>query len=551
MNQQPDMFDVNFIRGFVRRRKKVFLAVSSAVFVVSVIVALLAPNAYVATATILIEGHLKEDIVKGVPSSYVEERLQVITQQLLSRDKLLEIIKQFNLFPGADEKADIESITKKMKDNIIIKTIKAEDLDKRPSMAGYSTVAFTLSYRGSDPETVQKVTSRLVSLYVEKNAQTKEQIVSQTTAVLQERLVHLKEQTEATGQRLSDFKRQHAGELPESMSFNLAQANRLNTQLEEVNAKIRVLEDKGTGSDGSTSSVDSSRGLAANNQATSDPWARLGQLKMQLINLRSRYSDKHPDVVKTKSEIQQLENRLGISSEQKDRQKRLEDLKTRREDLVKTLGPEHPDAVAATKEIDALSKEMENSKEKTAAVNTRDTELKKYLRQRDEIQRKINEYGRKSQMAPMLQSEYSRLVADHDNAMKQYNDVSAKLSEVKAMKKIEETQLGERFTVVDEPIVPQSPEKPKQAKTILVGFFLSLMSGLFAAVLMESNDHSVKSVEQLKRITKLPVLTVMPMMKPDVDDADQAQESPVMKAIEMVKHKVSDVTALVKGTKHS
>ena len=175
MREQPEKIDANFIRGFIRRRIRVFLTVFSVISSAAVIFALFfTPKVYLSTETFLIEGHMPDEIVKGVTGGYTEERLQAITQQVLSRDKLLEIIQQYKLYGNPTDQSDTESAIKKMREDIFIRTIKAEDLDKRPSRARYSTVAFTLSYQGSDPETVQKTTSKLASYYVEKNEQAKE-----------------------------------------------------------------------------------------------------------------------------------------------------------------------------------------------------------------------------------------------------------------------------------------------------------------------------------------------------------------------------------------
>ena len=472
--------------------------VASGVMAVAILFAIFSPKTYVSTATFLIEGQASDEIVKGAAASYIEEKLQAITQQILSQDKLIEIIKELNLYPEMKNDADIESAIANMRKNISIRTIRAEDLDKRATRGRYSTVAFTLSFRGGEPQTVQRVASRLAALYIEKEIQTKGKMVAQTTAVLQQRLIQSKEQTATLGGRLSDFKRRHAGEFPESTPFNLEQIYRLNTQLEEINARIRILEDRPTASDGQISSL-GPQNPSTTNQSANDPWARLGQLRMQLANLQSRYSEKHPDVIKTKREISSLENRLGITGG-----------------------------------------EPGNS------VNQGESELKRHIRQRDEIQRKINEFQRKNQMSPFIQAEYQRLTLEHEGALKQYNDTMAKLAEAKMAKGIDDTQLGERFTIIDEPLVPQKPEQPKHGKILLVGFFMSLFGGLFASIIAENFDHSIKSPEQLQKMTKLPVLTVYPLVKTEEEELAEANKIHVMDIINGLKNWASRATEYIR-----
>ena len=505
MREQRENIDAKFLKGFIRRRKKLFLTVSSVIFSAAIIFAFFfAPKIYVSSATFLIEGHMPDEIVKGMSSGFIEERLQSITQQVLSREKLLEIIQQFGLYGNPKNDQDVESAIRMMREDISVRTIKAEDLDKRPTRARYSTVAFTLSYQGKDPETVQQTTSKLASYYVEKNEKAKEQFAAQTTAVLQQRLNQQQEQAEALAKKLNDFKRQHAGELPESISFNLEQIYKLNAQLEEVNGKIGVLEDKGRGADGQFGAI-APQGSSLGSQPASDPWTHLAQLRMQLFNLRAKYSEKHPDVIKTRNEIQQLEGKLGVTGEQSGK----------------------------------------------AAANAKELELKKYTKQRDEIQRKIAEFTRKNQMAPLLGTEYTRLSADYDGAMKQYNDARMKLAEAKAVKETDDNPIGERFTIIDQPVVPQQPEKSLRMKILFGGLLLSLFGGLFASIVTENLDHSIKSTEQLQKITKLPILTVLPYVKTDEEKKAEAKSGMIMRIVEDLKTRASNSSRKTKTSSNT
>jgi len=96
-----------------------------------------------------------------------------------------------------------------------------------------------------------------------------------------------------------------------------------------------------------------------------------------------------------------------------------------------------------------------------------------------------------------------------------------KLAEAKMAKGVEETKIGERFTIIDEPAVPQKPEKPKQKlKILMAGFFMSIIGGFFSALIMENLDHSIKSMHQLQKITKSPVLAILPYIKSEDEKAE-------------------------------
>lgn len=534
MREQSEIYDVKFLKGFFRRRKNVFLFVCSIVLAVSILVAVFYPKTYVSAATFLIEGQMPEELVKGMSGGYIEERLQSITQQLLSYDKLLEIIREFSLYGEMKSAADEENAVKELREDISVRTIKAEDLDQRPSRARYSTVAFTLSYQGKDPVTVQKVASRLTALYAQKNIQSKEQIASQTVAILQQKMAEQRDRTAMLERKLNDYKVAHAGELPEAIPFNYEQINRLNTQLDELNTKIRNLEERKRNPEAALANQAGSD-TSTTAPAATDPWTRVSQLRTQLVSLQARYSDKHPDVIKTKNELRQLEARLGISSEMNEDKRKLEELRARQAELKASQGPDHPEVVKLQQEIAALTKEIRNYKSQGAGVDPTEKELTRLTQQRADVQRRLSEYQRKSQMAPLVQKEYGKIATEYDDAVRQYNETMGKLAEVKLARGIDQTQLGERFTIIDEPKVPQKHDKPKRIRIILAGMLLSVFFGLFAAFMTENMDHSVKSVDQLQKLTNVPVLSVVSFIDLEEKHRDGRNRNPVLAKLEQWK----------------
>jgi polysaccharide biosynthesis transport protein len=540
MREQPEKIDAKFVKGFIRRRKKIFIAVSSFVLIATIAVAILMPKIYVSSATILIEGQIAGDILKGVSMGFIEERLQVITQQILTRDKLLQISKQLNLLPNTEDSMAVDAVLNDMRKNIELKTIQSADINPR-SYNPSQTVAFRLSFSADDPLTARKVATELSSLYVEKNLQRREQITKQTTAVLQEKLSQLQQQTSASEKRLTEFRRVHAGEFPENMSFNLEQIHRLNTQLDEINAKIKQLEDMKAGSSGQQLTSRTPAGVVSGDPATNDPMIRLTQLRAQLLSLQSRYSDKHPDVKKTKNEIQRLERQLGVSDDVGNKERELENLKNRQAELQKNVGPDDAEVKRLAEEITFLSRQIEEQKRnlrRTSSTSV-DNELNKQMKKKDDLQIRINEYNRKSQMSSMVQTEYSKLAQESENTSKQYNDTLSKLTDARVAKEIDDVQLGEKFIVIEEPQVPLKPEKPNRLKILLGGFFLSLCGGLFASIITENLDHTIKSAEQLKRITKVPVLTIIPFVMTD-EEKQAAAKNSITKSWGDWKRKVSN-----------
>jgi succinoglycan biosynthesis transport protein ExoP len=521
------LFNIKALRGTIRRRRKLFSFVFSIGCFIAILLALFLPKIYISKSTILIEQKLSPEYVKTSSPGSVEDRLQTIRQQILSREKLLEIVEQFKLYPGMRDQSDKEEVVKKMQEDISLKTISADEITGK-SRGRLDTVAFTLSYEAKDAVIAQRVASILASLFLEKNLQEREQRATKTEAVLQQTVDQMKEQTEANGKKLSAFKVTHDGELPESKEFNNQQISRLTTNLDQIDASVRILQDRRVYLQGQLASIDPGTPLGSDS-ASVNPRIRLQRLRKELVNLRTKYSEKHPDVIRTKRQIAELESKIAGSDDYNQKSKRLAELKSKQAHLRDSLGPDHPEVVTLSEEIKMISQELSNKKVETVSLNMSDSEfenpaystlrtqlatteieIKTLNDQKVETRRRIDSYLRKNERASIVEPEYRKLLQDYENTQKKYNEMANKLMEAKVAKGVEETQQIEQFTIIEQAQVPEKPEKPKRGIIILVGLFLSMASGIFASIIRENFDHSIKSVDELQKLTKVPVLSVLP-----------------------------------------
>jgi hypothetical protein len=78
----------------------------------AILVVGLLPSIYESSSTILIEEQqIPQDFVRSTVTGFADQRIQSLTQQILSRVKLWEIINQFNLYSDRREKLTREEIT--------------------------------------------------------------------------------------------------------------------------------------------------------------------------------------------------------------------------------------------------------------------------------------------------------------------------------------------------------------------------------------------------------------------------------------------------------
>jgi uncharacterized protein involved in exopolysaccharide biosynthesis len=522
------------VKGLIRRRKKGFLVTFLSILAAAVFIAFVLPPVYLSQSTILIEDQqIPREYVQTTITGYVEERLQIITQRVMSRSRLTEIIDRFNLYEEMRERRTTAEILAKMREDIKLQTISADVMDRRTGRPTMATIAFTLSYEGKSPATVQKVANVLASFYLEQNLKTREEMASTTTSFLQQELDDLKEEMEAIEGKITEFKEDHLEELPEFRSLNMETMAQLQRELDRADMQMDSLEEKKILLQAQLANIEPMNPILTEEGKTiMAPHDRLKHLRLQLLSLQSSLSDKHPDVIKLKKEIEQLESRVQGSDTSLDKVKRLEALKAELESLRAKLGPKHPDVLKGTREVETLQGEVEavqaedpslalaaETPENPAYINlqtqleTIDLQRKNLLEEKERIKKEIKEYQARIEKAPLLEKEYNDLTRDYENARLRYNELMNKLMEAKLAQGMEETQRGERFTIIDPAQLPEKPYKPNRLAILLIGFVLALGAGVGVGAVRESMDRSVKTAEDLARLTRVPVLSVISLME--------------------------------------
>jgi len=527
MSSQVSLKD---IQGIIRRRKKVCLLVFTIGFSIAWMIAFILPPIYQSQAMILIEEQqIPEEFVKSTITSYAEQRLQMITRQIMSRANLTEIIEANGLYPELVHTGNIGEAVGTMKDSILLEPISSTTNSGKDS----ATVAFSIAYEGENPEVVKKVTEALANLYIQEDIKAKEKLVSSTTEFLEEELNVLREQVKHHEKELSEFKAKHLGELPENAVSNFQTISRLEQQVDGLETRIRSLQERKLFLQSQLATVEPLNPITTEDgKVASNPAERLKQLRLNLMTMQSRLSERHPDIKKLKREIAELEAQIGSSDDSVMKMKLLSEKKTKLASLKGTLGSQHPDVIKLSREVDTLSREVESlaaqpstpdpnnvQADNPVYINLRtqivsvDTEIKNLMADKTKSQSELDKYRLKAEKSPLIEKEYNELTMDFDNAKKKYSEMLDKLMSAKVSKQMEKQERGERFTITDPPGLPTKPIKPNRIAIILLGFILSAGISVSLVALQEGMDPSLKNEDDLSRITGVPVLTSLTYME--------------------------------------
>src|SRR5947209_1646503 len=484
------------------RHKWLATLVFTGPFVVTVSLAIALPNLYRSTATLLLERpQVSETFVKSSVTSELETRMQTISQEILSRSRLQDLMIRFDLYPEFRKRVSPEEVIERIRRDIRMefkgRDIRMEPKAMEPQGERAATIAFTLSFRGRDPETVAKVTNTLASLFVGENLKLPKRQAAGTAKFLRVELEEMKRKLDKEERRLSAFKEQHLGELPEQMAVNLTTLGRLNAELRlNKENQTRTLEwlerDKLAGqlalarqqyADGNSvpPSVDSfvPDGDAEVITARLAQF-RLARLKQELTDLRTRFSEKYPDVIRVKAEIASLERQLAAA--------------------------ESNDGSAAKPDSQMNPSRTQDGKAHSEAEKQLQTlrEEEKALRQA------IATYDRRVDASPRLEQEYQELFGDYKTMKDLYNALLQRYQEALMAESIEQGRKGDQVRLLDPAILSTRPAAPNRLRLILIGLILSIGLAGGAVWLIEHRDTSFHTLTELEAFTKLPVLARIP-----------------------------------------
>lgn len=514
----------------VRRRKKSILTTAGVLFLITVAVAVVWPSKYRSTATILIEEQeIPSDLVRSTISSYADQRIQVISQQVMTRANLMQIVDKFNLYARYRRTHTTEETLDRVRDDIKLDILKADVVDPRSGSKTTATIAFSLTYQGETPEGTQRVANELVSLYLNENLKNRAQKTAETSTFLAEEAEKLSQHITEAEKKLAAFKSKNMGRLPELVALNMQLRDRTDSELKEVERSLLSLDERKFYLQSQLAQIKPNTPLiSASGDRILDSDERLKTLEAQYAASSGVYSASHPDIVKMRREIAALKKDTGSSAGAQESAKRLVGLRTDLAALRERYSEDHPDIVKLKKSIAALEAEPTSATNTAAAVGKPEnpayiglqaqleatlSETRSLRAKQSALSAKIASYERLLVETPQVEREYLDLTRDHETSVARYREIKTKQAQAQISQELEKDRKGERFSLIDPPQVPERPSSPNRPVILLLGVVLSMAGGVTSAAVFESVDHSVRDPSALVALLEVPLLAVIPYMQ--------------------------------------
>jgi len=524
----------------LRRRRTLTLLTGGVLLILSLAAAFLWPPTYKSLATILIEEQeIPSELVHSTITSYADQRIETIKQQVMSRTTLWKVVEQYNLYPDLRRTNPAEEVVRRFIKDIEVEVISADVVDKRTQHPTKATIAFTVAYQSASPDSAQKVANELTSLFLGQNLKSRERQAQEATSFLQQEAENLSKHIGEVDEKIAEFKRRASGALPELMPLNLQLMSQSDRELMDIDQQIRSLEERKNYLEGELATIKPNTPImSVTGERILDSAERLRALRAEYAGASANRSPEHPDILKLQQEIVALEKETGQRLGIEEVSKQLINTRATLATALKRLGSEHPDVVQARRTVQTLEQEVRQHGSAPlpkpvlrpenpayinlqAQLNSAISSLDALRTTRMAVKRRLQDYATRLERTPEMEPDYLFLTRDRDTSGQKYQDIRSRLLEAKVSEGLEVQRKGERFSLIDPPSLPEKPDKPNRLAIVLLGFILAVGGGIGTGAVAESLDHSIRTPEQLAKLTQVFPLAVIPFM-PNEQDLSRA-----------------------------
>jgi protein tyrosine kinase modulator len=441
------------------------------------------PAKYTSQTLVLVQPPtVSPNIVEPVDLLDIGQRLASLQQELLSRTRLEPIIRQLGLFPNDIHDRPMDELVERLQKDIEVSPVHAMAETRADNLPG-----FYVDVTMANPQTAQQVCTAITSMFIAESLRLQNQRSVQTTDFLSQQLADAKTNLDAQDSKLAAFKLRYIGTLPDEAQTNLSILNGLNTQLDSVTQSLaRAQQDKSF----AESLLTQQRAAWQEAQSGHNPETfeqQLAALQTNLVNLRARYTDDYPDVIKTKADIAALRKQIAESDQE----------------TVAAETPKVKKAVVEPASITQLRSQVLSDQQ----IIADDTHAQEKLKSQIEV------YENRVQSSPLVEQKYKELTRGYQTALDNYNDLLKKKETSVMSGDLTRQQQGEQFSILDPANLPDTPSFPNPVKFTLGGLAGGLALGLGLTFLLEMRDTSMRSEQDVEFVLRLPVLAMIPAIE--------------------------------------
>ena len=502
--------DVEDFIDILRRHKGWIFGPFLLTLVASVVGVYLWPDSYDSVAVVkIVPQQVPQNMVQSSISNDLADRINAMATTVLSRNVLTTIINNMDLYPRERKRLPMDDV---------IENIMRKDIHITPMMAGQGSravPAFTVQFSYPDRLLANKVVQDIVSRFIAENINTRSSATTQTTDFLNDQAQLAKKELEALEEKVSEFKAQNNGRLPEQVDLNYRNLQQLQTnyqmltssknraEMDKLSLETNLRVEKARKSEITREVPQTAAAIAAmKSDRMLEIEREIRNYEDTLATARQQYTDDYP-VVKS------LISRLDVARQRKAQiQKEEAD--------AKAAAPVAAATPTVNRQLQLEVLDVDGNVQRLeSASRARDIEIGEYDKQIKSTQAAIAKLEAQINAAPLGEQRYADLIRERDIAKQRYIDLDAHLNTAQIAKDLENRGQGERLEPLDAPSLPQYPTEPKRPQVIGMGAGLGLVLGVIIAAAREMKDTSLKNLKDVRAYTQMSILGSVPLLEND------------------------------------
>ena len=462
------------IIGIVLRRRWFIIIPFCLSMIAGIYLSVKLPKEYQAETLILIEPQrVPQNYVQPIVSSDLDTRISTISQQIMSRTNLEKIIERFKLFSAPKyEKMYMEDKVESIRKRVSVEVTRVRN----------DAEAFNISFIWADREKVMNIANTLATYFIDQNLKVREAQAVGTSNFLDDELNTMKLRLMGVEENLKKYRETYMGELPEQLETNLRILDNLQAQLIERQLSHRDEKNRLIALETRISSEANLQLPTETVQTGTESPLSLDSMKEQLADLENRYTHHHPDVIRLKKKIADLEKKYEQKASAK---------------LDETL----PDL--STPRREAINENMRRLEEIKIGI-------KRLERIISDLSSKMKYYQKRVENTPKREQELMSLNRDYENIRETYNSLLNRKLESEISVNMEKKQKGEQFRILDPAKLPMKPVSPDMNKLLLLSLAAGLGIGAGLIFLLEYLDTSFTTPKDIESFLDCKVLAVVP-----------------------------------------
>jgi polysaccharide chain length determinant protein (PEP-CTERM system associated) len=520
--------DIEDYLNIVRRNISWILGPTLAGLTIAVVVAFLWPDTYVSVARIrVVPPQVPERLLATNVNMQMAERVSAMTQTILSRTQLTNIIQMYDLYRKDRERLPMEDIVERMTKDVFVGNLQQLGGSR-------NAAAFVIRFSYENRYVAQRVTNELMTRFISENTRERNRQSEQTTLFFRDEYEKARADLDEIERRITAFRLENPGALPDQVGSTLSQVSALEARISTLNSSVGRANQEKLYLEGELRATREKLNqlqqlLAAQAEAgviTPDtrPGGRPSELDEQiqqaerevqslergLERMLEQYTPEYPDVKRVKA-------RLETARKERDALLNKKLAVNQAIDRASTATPGAPRRPAAATprnreiaELEATIVRLQNN------IRAKEMEAEGYLKEIAEAERRSREISSRLDRAPIASAQLEQLMRDYDLAKRRYDDLRIKVTQTQMARAAEERGQGETLEVLDNPTLPSTPTAPNRPLIIGAGVIIGFILGAGLAAFREGKDHSLKTLKDVRAYSQFNVLGSVPLLENDL-----------------------------------